>query len=625
MRVLVAGVGNVLRADDAFGVEVARRLGERVLPDDVRVIETGIGGIALVQELTDGWDALVVIDAVDRDRPPGTVMLIEPDVIDVDALSWDERHDLLADMHLATPERALMLARALGVLPAHVLLVGCQPEDAAAVGRGLSHPVAEAVDVAVDEVLRHVGALAVPAGTSPAETRRDVPALVAEPLVPPREVIEELEARLAATRRGTRPYEHASLAYRLGLAYAEHPGGDVSQGLRRALGCYDAAAAIFDPRFDPVEHARVLNAAGAAHRALGNQRKAASLFERAASLLQGRGRDDERAAALNNLGLTHTDLGDRGAAIAAFDGALALFDAVTADGRLGRVAALHNRGLAHSSAGDEQALESALADFDRARSELDVAAGPHHTALLDHSTGVALNALAALRAVERQDLLTQAVEAFAEAITVFTRAEFPHHHGLAKHNLGVAWADLGRERSDPRCLRRALASFEDAAATLDPRLHRDAWRQVYQNLERVEAELRSSTPEATRATHFALLVGAADTEERSRLVRERLLRLLSLPEVPRRAAIGELALAIAQLAPAQARAVMVAELSVLMELPNDALAVVLRAHFDAHQRLPEPRRELANRALDETIGDALGAPQRIFVRDFLYSLGWERP
>ncbi len=159
MRILLAGVGNVLRADDGFGVEVARRLADLSFPDGVRVVETGIGGIALVQELQEGWDALVVVDTVDLDRAPGTVMLIEPDVVDVHALSPDARHDLLADMHLATPERALMLARALGVLPPRVLEVGCQPVDAHAVGEGLSAPVTAAVEVAVAEIVRHVGEL----------------------------------------------------------------------------------------------------------------------------------------------------------------------------------------------------------------------------------------------------------------------------------------------------------------------------------------------------------------------------------------------------------------------------------------------------------------------------------
>lgn len=156
MRVLVAGVGNVLRADDAFGVEVARRLSGCPLPVGVRVVETGIGGIALVQELSDGWDALIVVDAVDRGRPPGTVMLIEPDVVDVHALSWSDRHDLLADMHLATPERVLMLARALGVLPPQVLIIGCQPEDADELRWGLSDSVTVAVDIAVGEILRYL-------------------------------------------------------------------------------------------------------------------------------------------------------------------------------------------------------------------------------------------------------------------------------------------------------------------------------------------------------------------------------------------------------------------------------------------------------------------------------------
>jgi hydrogenase maturation protease len=159
MRILIAGVGNVLKADDAFGVEVARRLEGMELPEQVRVVETGIGGIALVQELQDGFDALIVADAVDRGRPPGTIMLIEPDVIDVHALSWGEKHDLLADAHLATPERVFMLSRALGVLPERLLMVGCQPVDADALGTQMSEPVRMAVEVAVGEILRHVDEL----------------------------------------------------------------------------------------------------------------------------------------------------------------------------------------------------------------------------------------------------------------------------------------------------------------------------------------------------------------------------------------------------------------------------------------------------------------------------------
>lgn len=161
MRILIVGVGNVLHGDDGFGVETARRLAQRTLPEGVDLIETGIGGIALVQELQTGYDALVVIDAVDRGRPPGTVLVIEPDVIDVKLMTPMQRHDMLADMHLATPERALMVANALGVLPARRFLVGCQPLEVEVLRVGLSPIVAAAVDVAVAEVERCVADLLV--------------------------------------------------------------------------------------------------------------------------------------------------------------------------------------------------------------------------------------------------------------------------------------------------------------------------------------------------------------------------------------------------------------------------------------------------------------------------------
>lgn len=141
-RVLVACVGNVLRSDDGFGPAVASRLD--ALPPDVELLETGIGGIALLQELLVGCDGLVVVDAIDRGEPPGTVVVLRPEVAEYDGIP---------DMHLATPARVLSLARGMGVLPGRLLLVGCQPADAESVGRDLSAPVARAVPAAAAAVL----------------------------------------------------------------------------------------------------------------------------------------------------------------------------------------------------------------------------------------------------------------------------------------------------------------------------------------------------------------------------------------------------------------------------------------------------------------------------------------
>lgn len=159
-RVLVVGVGNILHGDDGFGVEVVKRLSAEELPPDVTVTETGIGGIHLVHELMAGYDALVVIDAVDRGRAPGTVMIIEAEVIDVGEFPVLERHDLLADMHLATPERALMVAKAAGVLPERTIIIGCQPAETDTLEIGLSSAVSNAVAHAVTETVRCVHELA---------------------------------------------------------------------------------------------------------------------------------------------------------------------------------------------------------------------------------------------------------------------------------------------------------------------------------------------------------------------------------------------------------------------------------------------------------------------------------
>lgn len=146
-RVLVAAVGNVLRRDEGFGPAVAARLKD--LPDGVEVVETGIGGVALLQELLKGYDGLVLIDAVDRGEPPGTVVVLEPEI-------GEAVH--VPDLHLVDPERVLALAKALGKLPGRIVIVGCQPAETDELDERLSPEVEHAVDVAAAKVVEAVRA-----------------------------------------------------------------------------------------------------------------------------------------------------------------------------------------------------------------------------------------------------------------------------------------------------------------------------------------------------------------------------------------------------------------------------------------------------------------------------------
>lgn len=148
-RMVVAGFGNVLRGDDGFGVAVVQRLEQSGrVPTNTVLVEVGTGGIALAQELLTPCDRLVIVDAMTRGGPPGSVYVLHVDEV-APARS--------VDMHLAVPARALGLAQALGALPREVFLVGCEPAVVDDLTMTLSESVARAVDAAVLQVQTLLG------------------------------------------------------------------------------------------------------------------------------------------------------------------------------------------------------------------------------------------------------------------------------------------------------------------------------------------------------------------------------------------------------------------------------------------------------------------------------------
>jgi hydrogenase maturation protease len=158
-RILVAGIGNIFKGDDAFGVEVAQRLARRSLPDEVKVVDFGIRGIDLTYALLDAYDAAILVDAAQRDAPPGTVSIIEPERPSPESLAAD---CVFLEPHNLDPAKVLSLVAALGGGCRRILLVACEPEslgDEETGAMGLSRPVAAAVDEAVVAIERLIGEL----------------------------------------------------------------------------------------------------------------------------------------------------------------------------------------------------------------------------------------------------------------------------------------------------------------------------------------------------------------------------------------------------------------------------------------------------------------------------------
>ena len=147
--ILVACIGNIFLGDDAFGVEVARRLLSRPRRDGVRVIDFGIRGFDLAYALQDGYDTTILVDAWPHGQKPGAVSLVEPDLnyLDDNAAGFVQPHAM-------NPMNVLRMAKAMNGSLRRVLLVGCEPQNLGGEEghMGLSPAVEAAIDRAVTEI-----------------------------------------------------------------------------------------------------------------------------------------------------------------------------------------------------------------------------------------------------------------------------------------------------------------------------------------------------------------------------------------------------------------------------------------------------------------------------------------
>ncbi len=141
--ILVAGVGNLFLGDDGFGPEVARRLAAEPIPDSVRVVDYGIRGMHLAYDLLDGYDALVLIDAIPGIGQPGELRVLE--------VGADDLGEGAFDAHGMDPVAVLAHLEALGGSLPRTFVVGCQPANVDE-AIGLSPRCGDAVDPVIAEV-----------------------------------------------------------------------------------------------------------------------------------------------------------------------------------------------------------------------------------------------------------------------------------------------------------------------------------------------------------------------------------------------------------------------------------------------------------------------------------------
>lgn len=144
-RIYVLGIGNVLWADEGFGVRCVEALQRRYeFAEHVQLIDGGTQGLYLVHHVQDA-DRLLIFDAIDYGLEPGTLKLIENE--DVPKFMGAKKMSL----HQTGFQEVLMVALLTEKFPKEILLIGCQPEELDDYGGSL-RPVVKA---AMEKALGH--------------------------------------------------------------------------------------------------------------------------------------------------------------------------------------------------------------------------------------------------------------------------------------------------------------------------------------------------------------------------------------------------------------------------------------------------------------------------------------
>lgn len=118
---LILGIGNILLKDEGIGVRVVEAMQDFALPEGVELVDGGTSGADLVELLADRRK-VIVIDAIDAQHPPGTILRMTlEDILPAAGDSISLHQFGLAD--------SLVMGRQMGVLADEVVIIGVQPNE----------------------------------------------------------------------------------------------------------------------------------------------------------------------------------------------------------------------------------------------------------------------------------------------------------------------------------------------------------------------------------------------------------------------------------------------------------------------------------------------------------------
>jgi hydrogenase maturation protease len=150
MKVLILGVGNILWADEGFGVRTVEAINQQYeFNDEVKLMDGGTLGLYLIQHVQE-CDLLIVFDAIDYGLKPGTMKLIHDE--DVPKFMGAKKMSL----HQTGFQEVLSTAELTGETPDHIFLIGVQPVQLEDFGGSLRDEVKVQIQPAINECLKYL-------------------------------------------------------------------------------------------------------------------------------------------------------------------------------------------------------------------------------------------------------------------------------------------------------------------------------------------------------------------------------------------------------------------------------------------------------------------------------------
>lgn len=146
-RVIVIGIGNEFRGDDAFGFEVIRRIREQI-PGSVDVLLTEGDGTHLMQRWA-GCDAVYIVDCITSGAPGGTCFRLDA------AERKMPTQFFRSSSHIFGVAEAIEMSRALNQLPSKVIVYGAEGTQLD-LGKPMSEPMVKAVRTIGDQLLQEL-------------------------------------------------------------------------------------------------------------------------------------------------------------------------------------------------------------------------------------------------------------------------------------------------------------------------------------------------------------------------------------------------------------------------------------------------------------------------------------